>query len=485
MDSILSSIWINNWSLGGAILLVSLFIIVSYPEVGMTLLSTLSYVLNEIHFPRSSLLIFVAAFTLGSLALYIYDHRGVRDPLRTVFREPLFWLVLSYMGLMVFSYLVFSRFDELSLGARIIRFSFAINIIPFIGIMIIARDRYRLQRFINLMCLGIGVALILFSISFLDVVLLAKYSAAQWRTFVNVFGLSALSFGGYAFVGMLLGIVWIGGYPAKTIARKAAFPFAAACFFFLVLTGSRGIAASFVIGFGYFLWKVRRVGRSILKFSFFITLIVIAAFFIIPGGTDIWTVLISRLESTMGEPVGMIPRMVTYKYAIEQFLEAPLFGVGVGMGGPVTLGMPVWLEYGTEPGIFFRTSVHSFYLTALVEQGVVGAAVVVLIIVRTIRLIKNGKNAPSSHRMDDLRLIAVTSLVFSLLSGILGSATFFYWSVALIWATGYEGIPKREHMPMQVETGSFNPSGNSPPVRVGMRAISNLAFASVKDRLDK
>ncbi|MBN2568693.1 MAG: hypothetical protein JXB42_04595 [Deltaproteobacteria bacterium] len=31
----------------------------------------------------------------------------------------------------------------------------------------------------------------------------------------------------------------------------------------------------------------------------------------------------------------------------------------------------------------------------------------------------------------------------------------------------------------------FNPSGNSPPVRVGMRAISNLAFAFVKDRLDK
>jgi len=41
------------------------------------------------------------------------------------------------------------------------------------------------------------------------------------------------------------------------------------------------------------------------------------------------------------------------------------------------------------------------------------------------------------------------------------------------------------HKNGQLSSYVINPNENSPPVRVGMRVISNLTFASVKGRLDK
>lgn len=431
LDQTFKIIEITNWGLAGILLVFLLPLIVRYPEVSMALLATIHFVFTGIRFPFSWLINYVTAMTGLSLLIYVFENRFQNQSKRCL-SEPLLWLVLVFTGWKILTYLAFGASDPFNLGGIDIRRELAYDVIPFLGIMVMANDKRRIHRFVDWLCIGVGLGMVLFCISFIDVSMVAQYPPILWRSLVNVFGFGVVSFAIYATTGAVLGIVWLAGSPPRTFARRAAPVFTTACIFMILLTGNRTVVVCAPVAVAYCVWKKHNRGRNVWLWGALVAFITFVGFLLIPGGTDLFSVIGGRFKLTIADPWASSSRFEVWQYAMGRFLESPLIGVGTGGGGPIMSGWDVLNPFGAR-AFYYRMAVHNYYLQILVEQGLVGSISIMLILFMVFHAARTGTNNPSMNRTHDLHLIAVSMLIYGLLGGIVGGGAPLYWEMGLVW----------------------------------------------------
>lgn len=177
----------------------------------------------------------------------------------------------------------------------------------------------------------------------------------------------------------------------------------------IVLTVSRGAYIGFaivVLSIGFYYIKSFLTPRRFIP-------LVLALGIVVSGAFALFTIDEENLESFVGqatnitEGAGVVERFETYVWAIEQFEEHPLLGVGVGNYGPRIAKHPLITP---DDGWLI---VNNVYLEVLAERGIVGISAFFLILIfvaaRSVKAIRFAKSPLLKNVMIGL-LIAFTGI---------------------------------------------------------------------------
>lgn len=162
-----------------------------------------------------------------------------------------------------------------------------------------------------------------------------------------------------------------------------------------LLTGGRGGLLLLLFFAAMFIFRYIRNSRSAIKKLFFFTIIILFVVVLTRKMGSMNIAGISRIADTFEE--GDASRAILRNTAIARFIAAPLFGHGFGS---------VFYEIGEYS--------HNVFTDFLVESGIVGCGIFLLIIIQCLRFfIRNHDNPNSSF----VGIVFISGFMLSLFSG--------------------------------------------------------------------
>jgi len=199
----------------------------------------------------------------------------------------------------------------------------------------------------------------------------------------------------------------------KRFYRVGVFLSLAALFFSFV----RGSWIGFVISVLILILLRRRMRLKILNFqslyklSFVLVLFLLTIFFLSPTINNIVTKRVSLL--TNPEHTGVLPRLMSAKYAMMQFLKHPL--IGNGPGDPIIQEETEEYDMAVDTediALIEPKFISSLIIALLHDSGIIGFALFFLVLVQYVRF--NIQNIPRLEPKSQIRNLALFVGVISL-----------------------------------------------------------------------
>lgn len=235
---------------------------------------------------------------------------------------------------------------------------------------------------------------------------------------------------GFAAGHMISGLIaFIALYLSKRLKKKAIHIAEVVLMFSgLIMTGKRGPLLSFVFAslVCYLLISDKKKRFWVINVMLFSVVFIIPLLFIFSGPLSSIPVFARVMETINGIMNGediTNGRSKLYAYAVQKFIENPIFGIGWGQFKVMVVGA---VTFETE------LDVHNIYLQLLCETGIVGAVAaitpMIVFLVMTIKLVLKSRklNIPLFSADKQVLLYSLGYQLFFLTYGITGNPFYDY-----------------------------------------------------------
>jgi O-antigen ligase len=191
---------------------------------------------------------------------------------------------------------------------------------------------------------------------------------------------------------------------------------------FHLITGSRGSILASVIGF--IMWLI--IQRAKIKLAFLLLSLCLVTFFFI---YDIEEIRVFKRQTTSGSSVLTLNKREEFWSAMKiLIIEKPITGYGYGIGGKIWQDPRFYKEGHKLWSGSARTSLHSGYLSAIINTGMLSFMIWIYILFQPVlklkKYISNKIRAPIIFVMVSCFILNITE---SLIGGGSGPAAMMFW----------------------------------------------------------
>lgn len=425
-----------------------------YPEANLALLTVAAHFVSKTHvnipWLSATLSMIYPMTTVFLIRLAVLTKKDIiskREPF-----DPLVVGMAIFSTLIVLNYIIQPK-EPYNNGVGVVRLHFVLNVIPFVGLIIIGRNNIRLQRTIKRMFAVLVIIQAIFIIGVTNELLFG--ASISDLKFYRIYGIPLFDIRSELATIFALAFLMI-----KTRRQHQLIYLSLIVSSLSLIIISAGRVALISVIFAwllvlYSIGKLKNIWQPVtflaMLFIFFSTDFVRHKidYDISTSVNEFLTIQYDRTATSVVPTDFSSGRIEIWSHALNSFLRSPLLGVGSGNATGV-------IEYFRPDGSvgLTRAGVHNYFLQILAENGVIGLFVFVFMLARMISLAFQTKaTIILSPELQRLRIIGIAILFLSIIQAMTGYFAFGFWASALLLV-----IYQRSKLMQNAAQGSRKPA---------------------------